>query len=246
MDIKVLTLFPDEMRQFFLKGIFKKGFEQQKFGFDCINLRDFSLDKHQKVDDYLFGGGQGMLMKADVIYNAVTSIPDYDQYTLLYPCPKGSIFNQEKSIQLFNQPEKKGLIFLTGYYEGVDDRIFDVLPIEKISIGDVVLSSGELPSLMIIESVLRQIPGVLGNPESFEGDSIISGFLEYPNFTHPRSFLGRDIPDILLSGHHKEIAFWKKKQSYKQTLFLRPSLFIKQHFSEQDHVLVTDILKEDT
>jgi tRNA (guanine37-N1)-methyltransferase len=244
MNIIIISLFPKELETAFLKGIFQKAFVQHKFDIKFLDLRAFATDKRLSVDDYPFGGGLGMLLKADVIYRAVTSIENYQDYRMIYPCPKGQALNQTKINEW--SKESKGLILLCGYYEGVDERIFELLPFERVSIGEFVLSSGEWPALAITEAIVRQIPGVLGNPDSFSQDSIVSGFLENPQYTFPRTFLGKEVPAILLSGHHKMMSDWKKRKSLELTLFLKPNYLIHRPFSEKDQLIISDILKEDS
>ena len=241
MDIKIVTLFPDHMRQYFLKGIFKRALENKMFTLDFIDLRQFSEDKHHRVDDYPYAYKKGMLLKADVIFRAITSIPDYDAYDLVYTCPKGPVLNQEKAQTWTGS---KGLIILVGYYKGVDERIFDLLPFQRISLGDFILSSGELPALVMTETILRQIPGVVGHPDCVQEDSILSGLLYPPEFTSPRIFLDQNVPEVLLNGNHLAIEKWRKKQSLKETLFKKPHLLVKYRTNSDDKDIVTELLKE--
>lgn len=221
MDIKVISLFPEALESALIKGILKRALSEKKYSIEWIQLRDFALDKHQKVDDEPFGHTHGMLLKVDVLYNAITSIHNYQNYHLIYPCPKGKKFDHTLARDL---SEKKGLIFIIGYYEGVDERIFELLPIQRLSMGDFVLMSGELPALTMIEAILRFIPGVLGNKASIYDESIMSGALEAPRYTHPREFMGKEVPEVLRSGNHKAIADWEKAQSDALTQTLRPDL----------------------
>lgn len=243
-EIIILTLFPQQMGDFFLKGIFKKASDAGLFKIRFVPIRDFSTDKFSRVDDYPFGDHQGMLLKADVIHAAISSIEHFQEYRLLYTCPKGPVL-QQSTVTSFLQANSRGLILLCGYYEGVDERLFDLLPFERISIGDVVLSSGELPALIIAEAVFRQLPGVLGNDACLAEDSIISGVLEYPQYTAPREFLGLPVPDVLLSGHHGHIKRWKRKQSLEQTLFLKPQMLVSQALSKDDQQILLEIVQGD-
>jgi tRNA (guanine37-N1)-methyltransferase len=239
-----ITLFPDEMSAYFHKGLLGKAVANGLISPLFVDLRSFALDVHSKVDDYPFGGKKGMLLKADVIYRAVTSIDHYPDYRLLYACPKGSQLSQE---DVTLSSKVKGLVFICGYYEGVDERIFDLLPIHRFSLGDFVLSSGELPSLVYFEAVSRYIPGVLGNAECLEDDSIVNGLLEYPQFTSPRVLdSGHSVPEVILSGHHGHIREWRHRQSLSETLFQRPELLWNYEMNERDLIVVVDILKEDT
>ena len=241
MDIKIITLFPNEMKSFFLKGLFKKALENSLFSIEFIDLRTFSFNKHNRVDDYPFAYKKGMLLKADVIYRAVTSIKNYKDYTILYTCPKGDVFSQGMAT---NCLKNENIIILAGYYKGVDERIFDLLPITRVSIGDFILSSGELPALMMTEAIIRQIPGVVGHPDCVEEDSILSGLLYPPEYTYPRDVEGEKVPEILLGGNHKEINKWRKKAALKETLFKKPHLLVKYNTNLEDKLILTDILKE--
>lgn len=239
-----LTLFPQEMATYFNKGLLAKATAKNLISPHFIDIRSFALDTHSKVDEYPFGGKKGMLLKADVLYRAVTSIDHWADYRLLYACPKGTLLSHDRVILASKAP---GLIFICGYYEGVDERIFDVLPIERFSIGDFILSSGELPSQVFFEAVSRYIPGVLGNAGCLEDDSIVSGLLEYPQFTSPRMLdSGETVPEVLLSGHHQQIREWKHRQSLSETLFHRPELLWNYEMNEKDRQVLVDILKEDT
>ena len=235
MKIFVLTLFPDEMAGFFLKGLIGRAAEQGLVEVNFVQLRDFATDKHRKVDDYPYGGKQGMLLKADVIYNAVTSIEHYETYRLLYTSPQGEHFSHT---HVNEWSGLDGVILLSGYYEGVDDRIFDLLPFEKVSLGDFILLSGETPTLLIAEALIRSIPGVLGNDQCVEQESIISGRLEYPQFTSPRVILEYPVPDVIVSGHHHAIQQWRVSQMVKSTLFDKPSLFIEAPASPAEQTVI--------
>ena len=194
------------------------------------------------MDDYPFSGKKGMLIKPDTIYNAVTSIADYQNMRIIYTCPKGQVFTQDKANSYFES--KESLIIIPGYYEGIDDRIFELLPIERVSIGDYILNSGESAAFVIAETILRQVPGVLGNNECIEDDSIFSNLLEAPQYTQPAMFMNIPVPDILRSGHHKNIKEWKKHHSLKQTLFMRPDLLARKKFDSDEVNKMTTILNE--
>ena len=241
-EIIILTLFPQPMGDFFLKGIFKKAADAGLFKIRFVNIRDFALDRFSRVDDYPYGDRQGMILKADVVYAAISSIENFSEYRLLYTCPKGPVLDQE-TVSSFLDGSSRGLILLCGYYEGVDERLFSLLPLERISIGDFVLSSGELPALMIAEAVFRQIPGVLGNPACLAEDSILSGVLEYPQFTAPKEFMGHSVPDVLLSGHHGQIQKWKRKEALAQTLFFKPQMLATGEISKEDQQVLTALLQ---
>lgn len=241
LDIIFITLFPLELKQFFEKGIIKRAVNSKKIQLNFINLRNFGIGNYKAVDDVPFGGKGGMLLRADVISDALNSIQGLDSYDIVYPCPKGSVFNQEKSRVFLS---KGKIIFLIGYYEGVDDRIFDLFPIQKISIGDFVLNSGETASLAIAETIIRQYPGVLGNPECINNDSISCGVLEHPQYTQPQELQNFKVPDILRSGHHKKIVDWKRHQALKSTLYKRPDLLIKEELNTHDKAELTQFIRE--
>ncbi|MCP4051309.1 MAG: tRNA (guanosine(37)-N1)-methyltransferase TrmD [bacterium] len=240
MKIKILTLFPDEMRGIFLKGLYKKASEAGFFDIEFINIRDFANCRNNRVDDYPYGYRKGMILQVDVLERAVKSIDNYDSYRLLYTCPKGPAFTQEIATEF---QQEKGLIIISGYYEGVDERLFKLFDIDKISAGDFVLSSGEYPSLIITEAVLRLIPGVIGNADCIKEDSIVSGLLECPQYTAPREFSGEKVPEVLLNGNHNRINSWRHKMAIKETLFNKPELFIKYDIKQSDQKIIVDLLK---
>lgn len=221
MRIDILTLFP-EMFAPLKESILKRATESGKLEINFINIRDYSKDKHKKCDDYTFGGGPGMLMMPQPIYDAMTSIEGYEKALKIYMSPKGERFTQKKS--KFIAGNYDHLIILCGHYEGVDERIIEMLIDEEISIGDYVLTGGELPAMVVVDAVSRHIEGVLGGEESAEIESFSDGLLEYPQYTKPRSFMGRDVPEVLVSGDHGKIAKWRKEQAEKLTKDRRPDL----------------------
>lgn len=224
MRIDVLTLFP-EMFEPIKQSIISRATKTQKLAINVINIRDFSKDRHKKCDDYTFGGGPGMLMMAQPIYDAITSIEGYESALKIYLSPKGKVFNQTESKRL---SKYNHLILLCGHYEGVDQRVLDLLIDEEISIGDYVLTGGELPAMVLIDSVSRLIDGVLGGEESAEIESFEDNLLEYPQYTKPREFMGLSVPEVLLSGDHGKIAKWRKEQAEKLTKERRPDLISKK------------------
>ena len=224
MRIDVLTLFP-EMFEPIKQSIISRATKTQKLAINVVNIRDFSKDKHKKCDDYTFGGGPGMLMMAQPIYDAITSIEGYESALKIYLSPKGKVFNQTESKRL---SKYNHLILLCGHYEGVDQRVLDLLIDEEISIGDYVLTGGELPAMVLIDSVSRLVDGVLGGEESAEIESFEDNLLEYPQYTKPREFMGLSVPEVLLSGDHGKIAKWRKEQAEKLTKERRPDLISKK------------------
>jgi len=220
MKIDILTLFPS-MFSALDDSIIKRAKENGLLKIKAIDIREFSKDKHKKCDDYTFGGGAGMLMMPQPIADCMRSVKGYKSAYKIYLSPKGTPLTQKKVESL---AKKKHLILLCGHYEGVDQRIIDTYIDEEISIGDYVLTGGELPAMVLIDSVSRFVPGVLGNDESAEDESFSSGLLEYPQYTRPADFEGMKVPEVLLSGNHAEIKKWREDESKKLTKKNRPDL----------------------
>ena len=218
MQFDVLTLFP-EMFEPIKQSILGKAIENEKIKLKLINIRDFSKDKHKKVDDTPYGGGAGMVMKPDVVYDAYKSVYE-ENAKVIYLSPQGKTLNQKKVEEL---SKEKHLILLCGHYEGIDQRVIDKIVDEEISIGDYVLTGGEIPAMVLIDTVSRYIDGVL-NQESIKEESFSEGLLEYPQYTRPEVFEGEKVPEILLSGHHENIEKWRKEQALKITKQKRPDL----------------------
>ena len=222
MKFSILTLFP-EMFDTLNQSIIGRAKEKELIDIELINIRDFSKDKHKKVDDTPYGGGAGMVMRPDVVYDAYKSIGD-ENAKVIYMSPQGKQLNQEKVKELSKQEH---LILLCGHYEGIDQRVIDEIVDEEISIGDYVLTGGELPAMVLIDSVSRYIDGVLNN-ESIKEESFSDGLLEYPQYTRPEIFMDRNVPEILKSGHHENIDKWRKKMSLEITKIKRPDLLKKE------------------
>lgn len=218
MKFSVLTLFP-EMFTPLKESIIGKAVEDKKIELNLINIRDFSKDKHKKVDDTPYGGGAGMVMKADVVYDAYQSVRE-EGAKVIFLSPQGKTLNQDKVKKL---AKEKHLILLCGHYEGIDQRVIDEIVDEEISIGDYVLTGGELPAMVLIDSVSRYVDGVLSD-ESIKEESFTNNLLEYPQYTRPEIFHGIKVPEVLLSGHHENIKKWREEQSLKNTLQKRPNL----------------------
>ena len=222
-----MTLFPDMVRGVLSESIIGRAQNGGLIEVFCHNIRDFTLDKHRKTDDTPYGGGVGMVMTCQPIYDCYQSIraqiPEENKTRVIYMSPKGRIFNHDIAKEL---SEYDDLIFLCGHYEGVDQRILDEIVDEEISIGDYVVTGGEIPACIVIDAVSRLIDGVLASSECYEGESVASGILEYPQYTKPREFHGREVPDILLSGDHKKIDRWRLEEAVKITKERRPDLLL--------------------
>ena len=221
MKFDVLTLFP-EMFGILNQSIIGKAIEKELIDINLINIRDFSKDKHKKVDDTPYGGGAGMVMKPDVVYDAYKSI-EYRNAKVIYMSPQGKTLNQKKVEELAKESH---LVILCGHYEGIDQRVLDKIVDEEISIGDYVLTGGEIPAMVLIDSVSRYVKGVL-NEESIQEESFSNGLLEYPQYTRPEIFEGVKVPEILLSGHHENIKKWRKERSIEITKKKRPEILKK-------------------
>ena len=218
-----MTLFKDMILEGVNHSIIKRAMENGIISVNAVDIRDFALSKHKTVDDAPYGGGSGMVMMAQPIYDAYQSVKsDEDEKTpVIFMSPAGSVFNQKKAKELANHQK---LIILCGHYEGVDQRVIDEIVTDEISIGDYVLTGGELPALVLIDAVSRLVPGVLGKEQSFLDESFWDNKLEYPQYTRPYEVLGRKVPDVLLSGHHGEIEKWRRSESNERTKKRRPDL----------------------
>lgn len=236
MKFDVLTLFP-EMFEPIKQSIIGKAEEKKLIDINLINIRDFSKNKHKKVDDTPYGGGAGMVMQADVVYDAYNSIKD-ENAKVIYLTPQGKVLNQKKVEELSKQEH---LILLCGHYEGIDQRVIDKIVDEEISIGDYVLTGGELPAMVLIDSVSRYVDGVLSEGSTSE-ESFSQGILEYPQYTRPETFEGVKVPEILLSGHHENINKWRRCEALKNTYLKRPDLLKNVELSEEDKAYL-DIIK---
>ena len=221
MKFDILTLFP-EMFSSLEQSIIGRAVENEQISINLINIRDFSTDKHKKVDDTPYGGGAGMVMMPDVIYSAYKSLESSDA-KVIYMSPKGKTLNQEKVEEL---SKENHLIILCGHYEGIDQRVLDKIVDEEISIGDYVLTGGEIPAMVLIDSVSRYVKGVL-KEDSIKEESFSNGLLEYPQYTRPEIFQGERVPEVLLSGNHQEIDKWRKEKSLEITKKNRPDLLKK-------------------
>ena len=233
MHYYVMTLFPEMIEYIMAQSIIGRALSDELIKLKIINIRDYAKNRYRQVDDYPYGGGAGMLMQADPIYSAYKDICKglKKKPRLIYTTPQGSLFNQDLAKELAKEEE---LIFLCGHYEGVDERVLELTEAESISIGDYVLTGGELPSVVMMDAISRMIKGVLSNEDSAEFESFEDGLLEYPQYTRPSIYEGMEVPEILLSGHHKNIEEWKRKEALRRTFKRRPDLLDPKFLSAKD------------
>lgn len=244
MKIHVLTLFPEMFEGVFGSSILKRAEESGAVSFQTVNFRDFSENKHRKVDDYPYGGGAGMLLAPQPIFDAVSAITaeSAKKPRIIMMCPQGEPFSQKKAEELAGEEH---LIFLCGHYEGFDERIRQHLVTDELSLGDYVLTGGELAAMVMTDAVVRLLPDVLGKQASHEEDSFSTGLLEFPQYTRPVDFRGLKVPDILMSGHHQAIKDWRRQESLRRTLERRPDLLAGAALSDGDRQ-VLDKLKQES
>ena len=232
MDIVALTIFPELFDPFLKYGIIKRAIDKEKINASVVNIRDFTTDKHRSTDDRPFGGGSGMVMTPEPLALAIESARQTtEEAKVILLTPAGRAFNQKKAVSLSSE---QGLILVCGRYEGVDERICQDFIDEEISIGDYVLTGGELPAMVVIEAVIRHIPGVLGGEDSAEKDSFTQNVLEHAHYTRPREFLGNRVPEVLTSGNHQTIEQWRLESSLIRTFLKRPDLLKERQLSSQE------------
>lgn len=224
MKFHVLTLFPEMIEQGLGQGIIGRAVQRALISLNVVNIRDYTRDRHGKVDDYPYGGGAGMLMQAQPVYDAYTAVTEGRKVRTIYLTPQGETFTQKKARELSGEEE---LVFLCGHYEGIDERVLEEIVTDYISIGDYVLTGGELPAMVMIDSIARLLPGVLGNDSSAEEESFDHDLLEYPQYSRPEEWHGVRVPEVLLSGDHRKIASWRREQSIERTAARRPDLYEK-------------------
>jgi len=233
LQIDILTLFPEMFKGVLGSSIIGKAVEKEIVSFGLINFRDYSTNKHQQVDDYPYGGGGGMVLKPEPIFSAIDHLVAEGQKKprIILLCPQGERYTQKKAEELSKEDH---LVFICGHYEGYDERIRQHLVTDEISIGDFVLTGGELASMVIIDSVVRLREGALGNETSAVTDSFSTGLLEYPHYTRPAEFRGLKVPDVLISGHHQNIEEWRAKESLRRTWMRRPDLLENYQLSPKE------------
>lgn len=243
MNFHVLTLFPEMIEQGMHTSIIGRAIAGGYLSIDAINIRDYAFNKHQKVDDYPYGGGAGMLMQAEPVYLAYESVQKKLGYRprVVYLTPQGEVFHQTMAKEL---AKEKDLVFLCGHYEGIDERVLDEIVTDYVSIGDYVLTGGELPAMVMMDSISRMVPGVLSNQESGETESFAENLLEYPQYSRPEEWHEQKVPPVLLSGHHANIEAWRREQSILRTAKRRPDLLKKADLTNKEWSQVRQWKKE--
>lgn len=233
MNYHVLTLFPQMIIDGLNTSIIGRAIENHLISLEAIDIREFSTNKHKKVDDYPYGGGAGMVMQAEPVYLAYQNVTDKigKKPRVVFLTPQGKVFNQEIAKDLAKEED---LVFLCGHYEGIDERVLEEIVTDHISIGDYVLTGGELPAMVMIDAIARLVPGVLNNEVSAEFESFQDNLLEYPQYSRPVEWMGKKVPDVLLSGHHGNVDKWRREQSILRTKQRRPDLIEKVELSKQE------------
>jgi tRNA (guanine37-N1)-methyltransferase len=242
MRIDILTLFPDMCEAVMSESIIGRARKAGKVEINAIDIRDYTLDKHRRVDDKPYGGGMGMIMAPQPIYDCFQSLCEQigSKPHLIYLTPQGKTLTQERVKEL---AKLDNIALLCGHYEGIDERVIEALEPEEISVGDYVLTGGELPALIVADSVSRMLPGVLSDDECFEEESHYNSLLEYPQYTHPSEWQGRTVPDVLLSGHHANVEKWRRQQSLKRTYLRRPDMLEGAQLTKEDIKYLSDVKK---
>lgn len=231
MKIDFLTLFPEMFNGVLNQSILKRAQDKNMLTVNTVDFRHFAENKHNQVDDYPYGGGQGMVLKPEPVFNAMKDLKRTDKTRVILMCPQGRPFSQAIAEEL---SEAEHIVFICGHYEGYDERIRENLVTDEISMGDYVLTGGELPAMTMTDAIVRLIPGVLGNEQSHQDDSFSDGLLEFPQYTRPREYKGMTVPDVLLSGNHANIEKWRHEQKLIRTLHKRPDLLEKYQLSDKD------------
>lgn len=250
MNFHVLTLFPEMITQGLNTSITGRAIDKGLIAVNAVNMRDFSADKHNRVDDYPYGGGAGMVIQAEPVYKSYgylvnqikqgkADTASYKKPRVIYVTPQGNVFNQSMAKEF---AQEEDLIFLCGHYEGIDERVLEMIVTDNVSIGDYVLTGGELPVMVMIDAISRLIPGVLNNEVSSEFESLQDNLLEYPQYTRPEVFMGKKVPEVLLSGHHAKIDAWRRQQSILRTYERRPDLLEKANLTEAEGEFLTKLI----
>ena len=243
MNFHILTLFPEMIEQGMHTSIIGRAIAGGYLSINAVNIRDYAFNKHQKVDDYTYGGGAGMLMQAEPVYLAYEAIANRTakKPRVVYLTPQGQVFNQAMAREM---AQEEDLVFLCGHYEGIDERVLEEIVTDYVSIGDYVLTGGELPAMVMMDSISRMVPGVLNNQESGETESFAGNLLEYPQYTRPREFRGREVPEELLNGNHALIERWRREQALKITRQRRPELLETAPLDEKDRAFLRALEEE--
>ena len=243
MNFHVLTLFPEMIMNGLETSILGRAAAKGIVSFEAVNIRDYTLERHGKVDDYPYGGGAGMVMQAVPIYRAYEALIEKigKKPRVIYMTPQGKTFNQNIAEDLAKEED---LVFLCGHYEGVDERVLEMIATDYLSAGDYVLTGGELPAMMMIDCISRLVPGVLNNNVSAEFETFHDNLLEYPQYTRPEVFMGKKVPDILLSGHHANVEKWRREQSIIRTLKNRPELLEDAVLSKKEQKFLDELLRQ--
>lgn len=243
MNFHVLTLFPEMIMNGLETSILGRAAAKGIVSFEAVNIRDYTLERHGKVDDYPYGGGAGMVMQAEPIYRAYEALVEKigKKPRVIYMTPQGKTFNQNIAEDLAKEED---LVFLCGHYEGVDERVLEMIATDYFSAGDYVLTGGELPAMMMIDCISRLVPGVLNNNVSAEFETFHDNLLEYPQYTRPEVFMGKKVPDILLSGHHANVEKWRREQSIIRTLKNRPELLEDAVLSKKEQKFLDELLRQ--
>lgn len=237
MRVDILTLFPEMVDGALSASIIGRGREAGLLDIRCHGIRDYSPDKHRRTDDYPYGGGQGMVMQCEPLYRCLSAVRDGERIHTVLMSPQGGVFNQQRARDYLGMER---IILICGHYEGVDQRFIDECVDEELSIGDFVLTGGELAAMVVADAVCRMVPGVLAEQASFEDESYYTGTLEYPQYTRPEVWRDRPVPEVLMSGHHENVAKWRRKQSLILTRERRPDLFAKLELSKSDKKLLQE------
>ena len=242
MNYHVLTLFPEMIENGMNTSITGRAITKGLLSLEAINIRDFAFNKHQKVDDYPYGGGAGMLMQAEPVYLSYESIAERigRKPRVIFLTPQGKTFNQDMAKEFALEED---LVFLCGHYEGIDERVLEEIVTDYVSIGDYVLTGGELPAMVMMDSISRMVPGVLNNQESGETESFSGNLLEYPQYSRPEEWRGKRVPEVLLSGHHGKVDEWRRQQSLKRTLERRPDLLEGAKLDKKDEEFLRGLKK---
>lgn len=240
MKISILTLFPEMCNAYLSESIIGRARSAGKVQIECVDIRDYTKDKHRRVDDTPYGGGMGMIMQVDPVYDCFQAICEKDGTVphLIYLTPQGKTLTQKRVVEL---SKLDNIALLCGHYEGIDERVIEELQPEEISVGDYVLTGGELPALILADSISRMLPGVLSNDECFEEESHFNSLLEYPQYTRPYEWHGRKVPDVLLTGHHANVDKWRREQSLKRTAERRPDMLEKADLTKEDRKYLSQL-----